>query len=1059
MPALFSEAVLEQAIIDKFTEQGYDYVSGDNLHRELTDVLIEEDLSAFLKAKYAPHGITDSEIQSIIRSLRYASASPAYSANRAMFSRMVEGETFIREDRNAKDFHLRLIDFDEIENKNIVKIVNQMTIKGPKATRRPDAIVYINGLPVVVIELKSAVKEDATIHDAYVQITTRYLRDIPELFKYNCFAVISDGVNSKAGSVFSDYEHFYSWRRIEAYDRPVDGIDSLDTMIQGMFRKERLYDIIHNFIYFPDNDNGNNVKIVASYPQYFAARKLLTNVLYHRKPDGDGKGGTYFGTTGCGKSYIMLFLTRLIMHDTSLQSPTVLLITDRSDLDDQLSTHFLNSKKFIGDNTIVEMDSREQLKEVLAKTASGGVYLTTIQKFAEEFGELSNRQNIICISDEAHRTSNNLDMKLVFKSDEVLKRYGFAKFLHTALPQATYIGFTGTPVDATLDVFGEVIDQYNMTDSVKDGITVRLVYDGRAARAVLDDDKVQEIERYYDQCLEAGSNEYQVEASKKAVTTIAAIIGDDDVLNTVADYFINHYENRVKEGSTVAGKCMFVCINRPIAFKFYNILKKKRPEWFELKVAPDDVELSEQDKKELVPMPMCQFVATRSKDDPQDMYDLLGTESVRKTAAAQFKNIKSNFKIAIVVDLWLTGFDVPFLDTIYIDKPITQKHTIIQTVSRVNRSFVGKDSGLIVDFIGIEKGLLTALRKYKDFDENGFDDDKVQAAIRIVKDQIEVLDAMMTGFDNTKYFTGTPQEKLRCLNEAAEFVQKTKDLEQRFMSNVSRLSKAFNLCNSGRDFNKKELDVIHYYKAVRSILFKLIRGDAPDTATMNTHVREMLEGAILSEGIKELFSTDTDVNAYAADLFSDEYLEKINRITLPNTKIKILAQLLKKKLNEFKKVNKIKALTFEERLQKVMNDYNSRLTDPSYVRGILDDVSEQLQDLLNKLKEEENSFKEMGIDYEEKAFYDILVAVAEKFKFEYPNDKNIELAKEIRAALRDKEKYSDWANSNQIKALMQADIIMILAKHGYPPVPPEIYETVYKDILEQTENFKKYSDD
>ena len=1058
MPAIFSEAVLEQAIIDKFIDEGYKHVSGDDLHRELTDVLIEEDLAAFLSAKYAPQGITQSEIDSIIRNLRYASATPVYSANRAMFTRMVEGETFVREDRSAKDFHLRLIDFDEDDNKNIVKIVNQMTVKGPKATRRPDAIVYINGLPVVVMEFKSAIKEDTTIHDAYIQITTRYMRDIPELFKYNCFAVISDGVNTKAGSIFSDYEHFYSWRRIEANDRPVDGIDSLDTMIQGMFRKERLYDIIHNFIYFPDTDNGKNMKVVASYPQYFAARKLLTNVLHHQKPKGDGKGGTYFGTTGCGKSFIMLFLTRLIMHETSLHSPTVLLITDRSDLDDQLSRQFLNSKRFIGDNTVVEMDSREQLQDILAKTASGGVYLTTIQKFADEFGELSTRQNIICISDEAHRTSNNLDMKLVVKSDEVLKRYGFAKFLHTALPQATYIGFTGTPVDATMDVFGPVIDQYTMTDSVKDGITVRLVYDGRPARAVLDDSKVQEIEEYYKQCLAAGSNEYQVEASKKAVTNMAAIVGDDDVLNSVADYFIDHYETRVKEGSTVAGKCMFVCLNRPIAFKFYNILKTKRPEWFELKVAPDGVELSEQDKKELIPMPMCQFVATRSKDDPQDMYDLLGTDAVRKTAAIQFKNIHSNFKIAIVVDLWLTGFDVPFLDTIYIDKPITQSHTIVQTVSRVNRSYAGKDSGLIVDFIGIKLGLLAALRTYTDFREDLFDEDSVQAAIRIVRDQLEVLNAMMHGFDNKKYFTGTPGEKLQCLNEAAEFIQKTKDLEQRFMSNVLRLSKAFNLCNSGKDFTKYELDLIHYYKAVRSILFKLTKGDAPDTDTMNAHVQKMLEDAIKSEGVEEVFSTDTDMDSEAVDLFSDEYLTRISRIKLPNTKVKILAQLLKKKVNEFKKVNKIKAVTFEERLQAVLDNYNSRMSDADYVKSILDDVSEQLMELLQKLKEEQDSFNAMGIDYEEKAFYDILTAVAEKFQFEFPESENIELAKEIRAALRDKEKYADWANSAQIKALMQADIIIILAKHGYPPPPPEIYEKVYNDILEQAENFKKYSD-
>ena len=1058
MPAIFSEAVLEQAVIDKFVAEGYEHVSGDDLHRELTDVLIEDDLSAFLAAKYASEGITASEIDSIIRSLQYASATPIYSANKNMFLRMVEGETFVREDRSAKDFHLRLIDFDEKDNKNIVKIVNQMTIKGPKTTRRPDAIVYVNGLPVVVMEFKSAIKEDTTIHDAYVQITTRYMRDIPELFKYNCFAVLSDGVNTKAGSIFTDYEYFFSWRRIEETDRPSDGIDTLDTMVKGMFRKERLYDIIHNFIYFPDTYNGKKMKIVASYPQYFAARKLLANVLTHQKPLGDGKGGTYFGTTGCGKSFIMLFLTRLIMHEQNLHSPTVLLITDRSDLDDQLSRLFLNAKRFIGDKTVVEMDSRVQLQDVLAKTASGGVYLTTIQKFADEFGELSSRQNIICISDEAHRTSNNLDMKLVVKSDEVLKRYGFATFLHTALPQATYIGFTGTPVDATMDVFGPVIDQYTMTDSVKDGITVRLVYDGRPARAVLDSGKVQEIEEYYKQCLSAGSNEYQVEASKKAVTKMAAIVGDDDVLDSVADYFIDHYETRVKEGSTVAGKCMFVCMNRPIAFKFHNILKTKRPEWFELKVAPDGVELSEQDKKELIPMPMCQFVATRSNDDPQDMYDLLGSDAVRKTAAIQFKNIHSNFKIAIVVDLWLTGFDVPFLDTIYIDKPITQSHTIIQTVSRVNRSFAGKDSGLIVDFIGIKIGLLAALHTYTDFKPETFDENSTQAAIRVVRNQLEILDAMMHGFDNKKYFTGTPVEKLQCLNEAAEFIQETKDLEQRFMSNVLRMSKAFNLCNSGKDFSHYELDLIHYYKAVRSILFKLTKGDAPDTDTMNAHVQKMLQDAIKSEGVEEVFSTKAEVNAEAVDLFSDEYLVRISRIKLPNTKVKILAQLLKKKVNEFKRVNKIKAKTFEERLQHVLDDYNNRMKDADYVKSILDDVSAQLMDLMKKLKEEQESFNEMGIDYEEKAFFDILVAVAEKFQFEFPESENIELAKEIRAALRDKEKYADWANSMQIKALMQADIIVILAKHGYPPTPPEIYEKVYNDILEQTENFKKYND-
>lgn len=1055
---LFDEAVLEQAIIQKFKDEGYEYVSGDNLHRELTDVLIEDDLFKFLADKYADKGITSSEIQSIINSLKSASALPVYNANKQMFLRMVEGEIFVREDRSKKDFFLQLIDFDEVGNKNIIKIVNQMTIKSSTSTRRPDAIIYINGLPVVVCEFKSAIKEDTTVHDAYVQITTRYMRDIPELFKYNAFAVISDGVNTKAGSIFSDYEHFYSWRRVEPGDRPADGIDALDTMIRGMFRPERLYDIIHNFVYFPDTDNGKKMKVVASYPQYFAARKLLANVLVHQKPHGDGKGGTYFGTTGCGKSFIMLFLTRLLMHEKKLNSPTVLLITDRSDLDDQLSAQFLNSKNFIGDNTVIEMDSRNQLQNLLETTASGGVYLTTVQKFAEEFGQLSNRSNVICISDEAHRTQNNLDQKTVVKGDEVLTRYGFARFLHNALPQATYIGFTGTPVDATMEVFGGVVDQYTMSDSVRDGITVRLIYDGRPAKAVMDSGKAKEIEDYYEQCLNAGSNEYQVEASKKAVANLAAIVGDDEVLDSVADYFIDYYETKVKEGASVAGKAMFVCMNRPIAFKFYNVLKEKRPEWFELKVAADGAVLSDKDKKELVPMPMCKFVATRSKDDPPEMFDLLGNDAERKNAAVQFKNINSNFKIAVVVDLWLTGFDVPFLDLIAIDKPLAQKHTIIQTVSRVNRSFKGKDCGLILDFIGIKPGLLSALKTYTDFDPEGFDEDSAQAAVKIVKDQIDVLNAMMHNFDNSKYFNGTPTEKLTCLNQAAEFLQRTKELEQRFMANVRRMTKAFNLCNSGRDFTDDELNTIHYYMAVRSILFKLIKGDAPDIDSMNAHVSKMMQDAIRSQGVEEVFSTETDMNAESVDLFSDEYIDRISRITLPNTKVRALEQLLKKGIADFKKVNKIKGKTFEERLQKIIEDYNNRLSDVDYIKQVLNDVSQQLLDLMHQLKEEQESFAALGIDYEEKAFYDILVAVAEKFKFTFPDDKNIALAKEIRTKIKDKTKYSDWNNRADVKAAMQVDIILLLAQYGYPPVPPEIYEKVYADIIEQTENFKKYSD-
>lgn len=427
-------------------------------------------------------------------------------------------------------------------------------------TRIPDAIVFINGIPVVVFEFKSAVREETTIMDAYTQLTVRYKRDIPELFKYNAFVVISDGVNNKYGSLFSPYDFFYAWRKIESTDTELDGINSLLTMVKGMFRKDRLLAVIKDYIYFPDNSD-RDLKIVCRYPQFFAANKLYENIKQHMKPDGDGKGGTYFGATGCGKSYTMLFLTRMLMKSKHFSSPTILIITDRTDLDDQISKQFVSSKKYIGDDTVVSIESREKLREELQGRTSGGVYLTTIQKFTEDLKLLTDRSNVICISDEAHRSQFSLDQKLRITSDGVNKTYGFAKYLHYSLPNATYVGFTGTPIDATIEVFGAVVDSYTMTESVKDGITVNLVYDGRAAKVTLDQEKVQEIERYYDCCAEEGSNEHQIEESKKAVANLDVIIGDPDRLRAVAEDFINHYETRVSEGATIAEKrCLFVPI-------------------------------------------------------------------------------------------------------------------------------------------------------------------------------------------------------------------------------------------------------------------------------------------------------------------------------------------------------------------------------------------------------------------------------------------------------------------------------------------------------------------
>ena len=1044
--ANFNEHALEMSIMELFKDEGYIHLNGSQIHRERTEVLLQEDLKQYLYNRYAKDGITPSEVDGILLMLRNISGT-LYETNKAFYKLLCDGFILNREDRTQKDIYIELIDFDTPEN-NIFKAVNQFEIEGiNNQLRIPDGIVFVNGIPVVVLEFKSAVKENTTIMDAYKQLTVRYRRDIPEIFKYNAFIVISDGANNKYGSFFSPYDFFYAWRKIKSEDKELDGISSLVTMVKGLFRKDRLLAVMKDFVYFPDSSD-KDIKIVCRYPQFFAANKLFENVKAHMRPDGDGKGGTYFGATGCGKSYTMLFLTRMLMKSPHFHSPTILIITDRTDLDDQLSKQFIASKKYIGDETVVSIESRDKLREELQGRESGGVYLTTIQKFTEDIQLLTDRANVICISDEAHRSQINLDQKVRITDAGVERKYGFAKYLHDSLPNATYVGFTGTPVDGTIEVFGPVVDAYTMTESVRDGITVNLVYDGRAARVTLDQAKVREIEKYYEECERLGANEHQIEESQKAVANMEVIIGDQNRLRAVAEDFINHYETRVAEGATVAGKAMFVCMNRYIAYDLYKILIELRPEWAVKKVAAEGVELSEKDKKELKPIEMLKLVMTRNKDDDKELFDMLGTKDDRKEFDRQFKNPKSNFKIAIVVDMWLTGFDVPELDTIYIDKPI-QQHTLIQTISRVNRVCEGKDKGLIVDYIGIKKNMNLALKKYTNFECEEFEG--VEQCVVIVKDQLEVLGQMFHNFNSHDYFNGSPTEQLACLNRAVEYVQLSEELETRFMAAVKRMKQAFNLCSSSEKLSDEDKDYIHFYCAVRSILFKLTKGDAPDIAQMNARVREMLEGAIQSDGIEELFETGKHISV---DIFSDEYMDKINAIQLPNTKIKILQRLLSQAIDEFRKVNKIMGMEFADRLKRVVDEYNNRRRDEAYANEVLDDVAEQLAQLLEELKKEKNSFKEMGIDYEEKAFYDILKAVARKYEFEYPDDKMIELSKRIKVIVDDKSRYTDWSTREDIKANLQVDLILLLDEFDYPPVT---LDDVYKEVLEQAENFKKYA--
>ena len=1067
----FTEERLEQAIIELLQEEGYPHVLGQDIALDPAEVLIKEDLRKYLAQQYANDNITPGEINSIIRKLETFPASDLYESNKAIMKMVSDGFLLKREDRSQKDLYVQLIDYSDLTefrtpeahevttvvaepsaayhaSNNICKIVNQLEITGYEK-RIPDGILYINGLPLVVFEFKSAIREEATIHDAYVQLTVRYRRDIPELFKYNAICVISDGVNNKAGSFFAPYEFFYAWRKTDGSDLvEKDGIDSLFTMIKGMFNHDRLRDIIRNFIHFPDTSKKDE-KILCRYPQFYAVNKLYQSIKMHRRPEGDGKGGTYFGATGSGKSFTMLFLTRLLMKSMDFASPTIVMITDRTDLDDQLSAQFTNAKGYIGDEAVISVESRGHLRELLKGRNSGGVFLTTIHKFTEDTELLTDRDNVICISDEAHRSQVNLDQKIRVTENGVKRTYGFAKYLHDSLPNATYVGFTGTPIDATLDVFGEVVDAYTMTESVQDEITVRIVYEGRAAKVLLDNSKLQEIEEYYAQCAEEGASEYQIEESKKANAQMNSILGDLDRIKALADDFVKHYEKRDAESATVKGTARFVSSSRPIAYDFYKAVIALRPEWAEVKVCEESEELSEKERKEIKPMERFKMIMTRGQDDPKELYDMLGTKDYRKELDRQFKNGKSNFKIAILVDMWLTGFDVPFLDTIYIDKPI-QRHSLIQTISRVNRKFEGKEKGLVVDYIGIKRQMNQALAQYSKTDSSNFEE--IEQSIVVVKDHLDLLAKLFHKFDKKPYFSGSPLEQLHCLNMAAEFAMITDTQEKRFMYLVKRLKAAYDICCGSDAFSQDERDHIHFNLAVRSIVFKLTKGDAPDTAQMNAKVREMINDALKSDGVEEIFKMGKD-QGKEHDLFDDDYLAKIEKIKLPNTKIKILQHLLAKAIDDFKKINKIKGIDFSKKFKSLVERYNERKEQDVLVSEVLEDFTNEIYDLISALKKEKESFADLGIDFEEKAFYDILKALAHKYDFEYPEDKLLHLAKEVKTVVDDKAKYTDWSQRDDIKAELKVDLIILLAENDYPPVDRD---EVYKEIFEQAENFKKY---
>lgn len=1043
----FYESELEQAVVEMLVQEGFEHSIGNELKRSEKEILLQEDLRAYLKVQYAD--LSDSEVNKIISRLELVPSEPLYVGSKAAFSLINEGITLVREQTNLPALHIRLIDFDCVEN-NRFRVVNQFKVLG-EHERIPDVILFINGIPVTIIELKSAINEDADIYEAWEQIHIRYRRDIPKLLKYTFLSVISDGANSRLGSVFTPYNYYYTWNRINDEQKTAQsGINTLISLIKGALTPERLLALLRDFIYYPDTSD-NQAVVVARYPQFFAANKIFANIKAHLRPVGDGKGGTYFGATGCGKTYTMLYLARLLVQreQDCFRNPSVIIITDREDLDSQVAKIFTNAKTFLGEEEVFSIESRQDLANKLKAKPSGGIYLTTIQKFAEYTGLLSERNNIICISDEAHRTQTGVDGTVQIDESGVKVKYGFAKYLRDAFPNATYVGFTGTPIDETLAVFGEVVDKYTMKQASDDGITLRIAYEPRLARVLLSEEKTKEIERYYESCAESGSTEYEIERSKKEMSQMRQVLAHPTRLSLLAKDMIEHYEALCTENPVIVKKAMIVCADRQIAYQLLQNIVALRPDWAIAKKCDNPSALPEKELDKLTEIEKIKLVATRNDNDPPELYQACGTKEYRKELDRQFKNIQSNFQIAVVVDMWITGFDVPSLAVMYIDKPL-QKHSLIQTISRVNRTFEGKEQGIVVDYIGIKNAMMQAVKLYGNDDETPVDD--IQTSLAVLRNHIKRLDNIMYSFNARDFYHGNPLSRLHCLNLAAEYVQTKKETTDRYMGLSKRLKSAYEICVPTGELNDEEIDKCQFFLAVRAIIYKQHTGgkDAPDTEMMNQYVAKMVQEAITSTGVENIIDS-----SHRQELFNDDFEAELAKIDLPISKFHALLNLLKKAIGEYGKTNKVKSIEFNERMKAVIERYNNR-DNLAFVNGVVGDfinsLSDEILNLLKELETDKQSFANLGISLEEKAFYDILVSVRDAHQFDYANEKCVILSQKIKQLVDDNVQFSDWVLRDDIKNKLNMELTLLLYQNGYPP---QWNDEVFDKVLEQAENFKK----
>lgn len=1029
----FNEDTVELAAIGWLQEAGWDYVHGGVIapgepaaeRTSYREVILEgrlrtqlDRINAHIPAP-ARAGVIDDVVRRVVRT----DSPDVLQNNHAFHKLLTEGvDVSYKVGSDTRYDKVWLIDFANPAN-NVYLAVNQFTVEDinprskAKVNRRPDVVLFVNGLPLVVIELKNPADEQATIHKAYNQLLT-YREDIAGLFRYNALLAISDGIEARVGALGAGWEHFKPWRTVDGEEV---GSPTFETVVRGVFAPARLLDIARNFTVFEQND-ARLIKKVAAYHQYHAVNKAVERTVAATAAAGDRKVGVVWHTQGSGKSLSMLFYAGKIIQHPAMENPTLVVLTDRNDLDDQLFGTFAAGQELLRQEP-KQADSREHLRDLL-RVASGGVVFTTIQKFMPEddrmaYPLLSDRRNIVFIADEAHRSQYGFEAR-VSRAGEF--SYGFAKYVRDALPNASFIGFTGTPVETTdantLMVFGEYIDVYDIQRAVDDKATVPIYYKAQLARLVLREEQRPKIDPDFEEITE-GEEETAKERLKTKWAQLEAMVGTSERLEQVARDIVESFEQRLE---AMDGKGMIVCMSRRIAVDLYDQLVRLRPQWH----ADADTE------------GFLKVVMTGSASDPPAYRPHVRSKAQRKALADRFKDPEDRFKLVIVRDMWLTGFDAPSLHTMYIDKPM-HGHGLMQAIARVNRVFKDKSGGLIVDYLGIATDLQQAMKAYTESGSGqpAFD---LERAITIMLDAYDVVKSMFHGFDYSTFFRGEPAQRVQVLPKAMEHILKqpggsNDENKKRFMDAVTRLSQAFALCVPDESALRIRDDVA-FFQAIRSQFAKSTPVDARTKEDLDGAIKQLVSQAVASPEVINIFEA-AGLKTPDIGILSDEFLEDVKRLPERNLALELLRKLLQDEIRTRSRQNVVQARSFAEMLDKTIRRYQNRTIDAAQVIAELITIAKEVREATGR-------GEELGLNADELAFYDALAD--NKSARDVMGDKQLAvIAVELLTNVRQNVTI-DWAVKQAARARLRVLVKRILRKYGYPP---DLQEDAADLVLEQ----------